>query len=126
MLCPEQLPVLNALAREFAVCDNWRASIPGPTWPNRLFAFAASSDGLDHSPTTAEILTWETVDGIEFRNGTIFEALKRKSPNGLRIYSGDDFPLVAALKGITLADIHKYDGSRQTSQRPITPGSSPG
>jgi len=30
----EQLPVLNALAREFAVCDNWHASIPGPTWPN--------------------------------------------------------------------------------------------
>lgn len=107
---PEQLPVLNALAREFAVCDNWHASIPGPTWPNRLFAFAASSDGLDHSPTTAEMLTWETLDGIEFRNGTIFDALKRKSSNGWRIYSGDDFPLVAALKGITLVDIHKYDG----------------
>jgi phospholipase C len=106
---PEQLPVLNALAREFAVCDNWYASIPGPTWPNRLFAFAASSDGLDHSPTTAEILTWETVDGIEFRNGTIFDALRRKSPNGWRIYSGDDFPLVAALKGITLSDIRNYD-----------------
>jgi phospholipase C len=106
---PEQLPVLNALAREFAVCDNWHASIPGPTWPNRLFAFAASSDGLDHSPTTAEILTWETVDGIEFKNGTIFDALRRKSANGWRIYSGDDFPLVAALKGITLADIRNYD-----------------
>jgi phospholipase C len=78
---PEQLPVLNALAREFAVCDNWHASIPGPTWPNRLFAFAASSDGLDHSPTTAEILTWETVEGIGFTNGTIFDALNRKSPN---------------------------------------------
>jgi hypothetical protein len=24
---PEQLPVLNALAREFAVCDNWHAAI---------------------------------------------------------------------------------------------------
>jgi phospholipase C len=106
---PEQLPILNALAREFAVCDNWHASMPGPTWPNRLFSVAASSDGLDHSPTTAEILTWETVDGIEFKNGTIFDALKRKSPNGFRIYSGDDFPLVASLKGITLVDIHKYD-----------------
>jgi len=107
---PEQLTILNTLAREFAVCDNWHASIPGPTWPNRLFAFAASSDGLDHSPTTAEILTWETIDGIEFTNGTIFEALNRKSPNGSRIYSGDDFPLVAALKGVTLTDIHNYDG----------------
>lgn len=82
---PEQLPVLNALARNFAVCDSWHASIPGPTWPNRLFACAASSDGLDHSPTTAEILTWETIDGIAFSNGSIFHALKRESANGWRI-----------------------------------------
>src|ERR1044071_431560 len=27
---PEQLPVLSALAREFVVCDNWHASMPGP------------------------------------------------------------------------------------------------
>lgn len=106
---PTQLPVLNALAKNFALCDNWYASMPGPTWPNRLFAFAASSNGLDHSPTTAEILTWETVDGVEFENGSIFDALTRKSVNGWCIYSGDDFPLVAALKGVTLGDIHEYD-----------------
>ncbi|MGH7089432.1 MAG: alkaline phosphatase family protein, partial [Stellaceae bacterium] len=106
---PEQLPVMTTLASEFAVCDNWHASIPGPTWPNRLFAFAASSNGLDHSPTADEILKWETLEGLEFANGTIFDALKRKSQNGWRIYSGGDFPLVAALKGITLGDIHKYE-----------------
>ena len=55
---PGQLPVLNALAREFVVCDNWYASMPGPTWPNRFFMHAASSNGLDHSPTTAEIVLW--------------------------------------------------------------------
>src|SRR5215472_17978229 len=32
-----QLPVLTALAQEFAVCDSWHASMPGPTWPNRMF-----------------------------------------------------------------------------------------
>jgi phospholipase C len=42
----DQLPVLNALAREFVVCDNWHASVPGPTWPNRIFVHAASSGGL--------------------------------------------------------------------------------
>jgi phospholipase C len=52
---PPQLPVLRALAAEFVVCDNWHASIPGPTWPNRMFVHAASSSGLDHSPTIAEI-----------------------------------------------------------------------
>jgi phospholipase C len=102
----EQLPVLNALAKAFVVCDNWHASIPGPTWPNRLFACGASSAGLDHSPTTGELATWETVDGFEFRNGSIFDALRRRSPdNGWRIYAGDHFPMAAGLKGIDILEI---------------------
>ena len=32
---PADLPVLNALAREFVVCDQWFSSMPGPTEPNR-------------------------------------------------------------------------------------------
>ncbi|TCK88620.1 N-6 DNA methylase [Paraburkholderia sp. BL9I2N2] len=41
---PDQLPVLNFLARQFGVCDSWFASVPGPTWPNRFFAVAGTSD----------------------------------------------------------------------------------
>ncbi len=37
---PGQLPVLTTLAREFAVCDHWFSSMPGPTWPNRFFIHA--------------------------------------------------------------------------------------
>jgi len=104
---PEQLPVLNALASEFVVCDNWYASMPGPTWPNRMFVHAASSGGLDHSPQTPEIVEWEAIDGLAFKNGTIFDALEK---NGIarRLYGGDDFPMVAALKGIQLDDIRQY------------------
>ena len=39
----DQLPVLNALAREFVVCDRWFSSMPGPTEPNRMFMHAATS-----------------------------------------------------------------------------------
>jgi phospholipase C len=104
-----QLPVLNTLAREFAVCDSWHCAIPGPTWPNRLFACAASSDGLDHSPTTAEILTWETLEGVTFVHGSLFDALKKKADTGWRIFSGDYLPMAAALKGVTLSDISHFD-----------------
>lgn len=104
---PDQLPVLNFLAQEFVVCDNWHASMPGPTWPNRMFVHAASSGGLDHSPTTAEIAEWEAIDGFQFANGTIFDALKTKGVTR-RLYAGDDFPMVAALKGIRLGDIRHY------------------
>jgi phospholipase C len=67
-----------ARAQEFAVCDNWHASMPGPTWPNRMFGHAASSGGLDHSPTTEEIVEWETIGGFQFKSGSIFDALKKK------------------------------------------------
>ena len=42
---PDSLPALTTLAREFAVCDSWYSSIPGQTWPNRMFVHAATSDG---------------------------------------------------------------------------------
>lgn len=104
---PDQLPILVALAQEFAICDNWHASMPGPTWPNRMFVHAASSRGLDHSPTSQEIVEWETIGGFQFKAGSIFDALKSKGI-AHRIYAGDDFPMVAALKGISLFDIRHY------------------
>lgn len=104
---PEQLPILTALAREFVVCDNWHASLPGPTWPNRMFLHAASSGGLDHSPSTAEILDWEGLEGYPFKNGDIFSALKNANVTRC-LYGGDDFPMVSALKGIRLDDIRHY------------------
>jgi phospholipase C len=38
---PEKVPVLTQLARQFAVCDRWFSSVPGPTFPNRAFALRA-------------------------------------------------------------------------------------
>jgi phospholipase C len=107
---PDQLPVLTALAKEFAVCDRWHSSLPGPTWPNRFFAHAASSGGLDHSPNVSEILLWEGPDGFRFSNGTIFKSMESLAGDkGWAIYAGDHFPNVAALKGISLADVDEYE-----------------
>ncbi len=50
---PELLPVLSTLARSYAVCDAWFASVPTETIPNRAFASAATSQGHmdDHNKT---------------------------------------------------------------------------
>lgn len=40
-----QLPVLHTLAKNFTVCDRWFSSLPGPTWPNRLFVHSGTSMG---------------------------------------------------------------------------------
>jgi phospholipase C len=43
---PTRVPALATLAQEFAICDHWFCSVPGPTWPNRFFVNAATSDGV--------------------------------------------------------------------------------
>jgi phospholipase C len=106
---PGQLPVLTALASEFALCDGWFSALPGPTWPNRFFVCAASSGGLDHSPTTGEILEWESVSGFRFPHGTIFDALGELPGGwGAALYGDGDFTIVAALHGISPSSVEPY------------------
>lgn len=46
----QNLPALHTLAREFALCNKWFSSVPGPTWPNRFFFHCATSGGyLDNA-----------------------------------------------------------------------------
>jgi phospholipase C len=45
MYAAETLPVLSGLAKGFAVCDQWFASVPTQTFPNRAFAVAGTSLG---------------------------------------------------------------------------------
>lgn len=42
---PDNVPIYSALVSEFAVFDRWFSSIPGPTQPNRLFLYSATSHG---------------------------------------------------------------------------------
>ena len=42
---PRALPALAGLAPEFAICDHWFSSVPGPTWPNRWYVHTGTSDG---------------------------------------------------------------------------------
>jgi phospholipase C len=60
------LPNLSALALEFAVFDGWFSSMPGPTYPNRFFAHAATSKGYIKN----------AVNSPDFDMPTIFEAIE--------------------------------------------------
>ena len=41
----DDVPVYDHLAREFAICDRWFSSVPGATWPNRLYAICGRAAG---------------------------------------------------------------------------------
>jgi phospholipase C len=40
----EDLPVYDHLAAEYCVVDRWFSSVPGATWPNRLYAMCGQAD----------------------------------------------------------------------------------
>lgn len=39
------LPMYDFLARQFCVCDRWHSSVPGATWPNRLYSISGRAAG---------------------------------------------------------------------------------
>lgn len=45
------LPVVHALAENFAICDHWYSSLPGPTWPNRFFVHTGTCLGHVKMPS---------------------------------------------------------------------------
>ncbi len=98
---PDQLPVLTTLAQEFAVCDHWFSSMPGPTWPNRFFVHAASSGGLDHSPSPLTSVGSILLHGYTFENGTIFDRLDQANLSWT-IYKGDAFPQALSIRGMNV------------------------
>jgi phospholipase C len=48
---PQTLPVMSGLAKGYAVCDAWFASVPTQTIPNRAFAVAGTSLGSVNNQT---------------------------------------------------------------------------
>ena len=67
----DDVPVYDHLAREFAICDRWFSSVPGATWPNRLYAICGRADGSRddlplHLPRSIDSLrSYTTVDAVE-------------------------------------------------------------
>ncbi|MFC2046597.1 alkaline phosphatase family protein [Chloroflexota bacterium] len=59
------VPVFDALARQFCVCDRWFSAMLGPTIPNRSYALAGTSGGL----TECHELLRQTPEGLK----TVFE-----------------------------------------------------
>ena len=98
-LDPSLAPVISTLARSFVVCDRWFSSVTGPTWPNRFFAHAATSNGYVESPTNLEQLAGFL--GRRFRLRTIFENLTAAGRTWT-VYFGDH------AQAFGISSLHRY------------------
>lgn len=77
------LPAIHALADAFTVCDQWYASVPGPTWANRLFAMSGTSLGRVKMPSGILDLNLHWYD-----QHTLFDRLNERNKDW-RVYFGD-------------------------------------
>jgi phospholipase C len=68
---PAQLPVLSALARNYAISDAWFCSVPSETIPNRAFLHSGTSNG---NVVNGE-LDGDIPDPLDFDGPTIFNVL---------------------------------------------------
>jgi len=77
------LPAFKALVDNFLVCDRWHASVPGPTWVNRLFALSGTSLGRVKMPNGILNLNLHWYDQT-----TVFDRLN-ESKKEWKVYFGD-------------------------------------
>ncbi len=105
-----EVRVLRQLADEYCVFNNWFASVPGPTWPNRFFVHAATSGGLDNSPSNLQSIGAVTLDslGFDFQHGSIYDWLD-KAGLEWRVYHDDLLPQVLSIKGMPQHFVHPLD-----------------
>jgi len=97
---PEQLPVLSTLAKSFGVCDDWYASAPCQTWPNRFFLHTGTAGGyVNNEPYH-----------FPYTMNTVFNLLADANRTWGIYYH--DIPQAATLSRIWLdlpTHLHRYD-----------------
>jgi phospholipase C len=94
---PVQLPVISALATNFAVSDRYFCSVPSQTWPNRSFVHAGTSNGNVNNGDIPDPWEWDV------RN--IFNVLEDLGADW-RIYS--DTEVVPALTRLMFPNLWPY------------------
>lgn len=84
------LHALHRMARDFTICDHWFSSVPGPTWPNRFFAFSGTASGRVDMPNG---IRHPDLDNLIFRQHqtTLFDRLNEAGKSWKVYYY--DFPI---------------------------------
>ncbi|MFB6456406.1 alkaline phosphatase family protein [Chitinophaga sp. Hz27] len=85
---PQNLPVINGLAKNFAVCDRWFSSVPTQTFCNRAFAATGNSEGKDWL-TGATLQYLDNSQFLEFTSNTHWNVLSnngKDKPTDWMIY----------------------------------------
>src|SRR5262249_42602981 len=96
-LVRNDVPVSWALADQYATADRWFCSVMGPTWPNRFYWHAATSEGkMANTLPTGMLLT----------EPPIYQRLDAKGIDWAYYYG--NIPVVSLYQGVNANKIHRF------------------
>lgn len=79
----EEIPWQWSLASAYTICDNWHASVMGPTTPNRLYQWSGSSGGsADNGDESSGLRDWQTYPEALQEAGVSWRIYVDNSNNG--------------------------------------------
>lgn len=135
------LPVTELFAQHFCVASQWRAALPGHTWPNRLYSLSGSSNGaLDNPegtfdfydlPTICDVLSAQKVPWRYYKRDVGFIELYRRytfDNNNVRPYAdfeaaveANQLPAVSWVEP-NISDFGEHLGSDDHPPLSVVPG----
>jgi phospholipase C len=131
---PDDLPFYAGLARTFALCDRWFASVLAKTYPNRRYLLAATSGGhvandgpdaiLAPSPPNGLIVDRLDAHGVSWKNyftalptaGLFRSAATRPDDHLVRIDRFFSDAAAGTLPGFSIVDPDFANGSEENPQ----------
>jgi phospholipase C len=109
---PDALPVLSALARGYAVCDQWFCSAPTMTMPNRAFVCAGTSQG--HLDDHTKIFTVPSVFGLMSDHSLAWKIYGYRNSPLTRL----DFPDTTSAPGSAFGLFHDFQADAAAGELP--------
>jgi len=102
---PEILNVMSGLAKKYAVSDNYHASCPTQTWPNRAFMHAGTSQShVNNAPN------------LPYTCKTIFNVLEEEKVSWKVYKSSEILPSLTRIQMVQLWDPLLYDHFHHVSK----------
>lgn len=92
-----ELPYYYALAKAFGLGDHYFASLLGPTWPNRMYLFAATSFGYAENRAFPDL----TAFPFPGNDAVLLDELEKRHVDW-RFYSAGGPPGLTTVLGVTL------------------------
>lgn len=93
-----ELPFYYALAKEFGLGDHYFSSVPGPTWPNRMYLYAGTSFGLVEN-------TFPNIEAFPFpaNDAVVLDELDKRHVDW-KLYTSGGPPGAATVLGFALSN----------------------